>query len=265
MLAGAISSDFGEVAELVNPNGAGPVVLICEHASNAIPPDFAGLGLDDDARRSHIAWDPGARDLSGMLSEALDAPLICGRVSRLVYDCNRPPDAPSAMPERSEDTEIPGNATISEADRNARITHIYDPFRKAVQDVLSARMAAGHPTAIVTIHSFTPVYFGKPRAVEIGVLHDDDRTLADAMLSRAGIVSPRDVQRNAPYGPQDGVTHSLRIYGLANALPNVMIEVRNDLLASPEATANIAQEILAMLLPAISAIGLTRNGRVHHA
>ncbi|MFV2051790.1 N-formylglutamate amidohydrolase [Aliiroseovarius sp. YM-037] len=264
-MADKIRSDFGDVAELVNPNGAGPVVLICEHASNAIPAELDGLGLDEDARASHIAWDPGARELSIMLSEALDAPLVCGCVSRLVYDCNRPPDASSAMPETSEATNIPGNLGMSPADRVNRIASVYEPFCDAVQQVLSARKTAGRPTAVVTIHSFTPVYFGKPRAVEIGILHDDDRTLADAMLARAGTVAPRDVRRNTPYGPEDGVTHSLRIYGLANTLPNVMIEARNDLLSTPEGTADIAQEILAMLVPALSDIGLTQSGRVHHA
>ena len=71
--------------EIVNRDGAGPVLLLCEHASRHIPQRYGGLGLDADAARSHAAWDPGARDLALELSQALDAPLVAARVSRLVY------------------------------------------------------------------------------------------------------------------------------------------------------------------------------------
>ena len=85
---------------------------------------------------------------------------------------------------------------------------------------------------IVTVHSFTPIYHGKPRAVEIGILHDSDTRLADAMLAVAADHTDLKVERNEPYGPQDGVTHTLKEHGLVHGHPHVMLEIRNDLITT---------------------------------
>jgi predicted N-formylglutamate amidohydrolase len=240
-----------DAVEVINAAGQGAVVLLCEHASNHIPAPYAGLGLSEADRQSHAAWDPGAMDVSLILSKALDAPLVASKVSRLVYDCNRPPEAASAMPETSEVFTIPGNAGLTEAERAARTRAVYDPFCAAVTDLLDQRAAQGLPSIIVTMHSFTPVYFGQPRAVEIGILHDTDPRLADAMLAQAPRLPHRRIARNEPYGPQDGVTHSLQRHAVSRGLPNVMLELRNDLLASPSAIQTMAAEVLTLLQPAL--------------
>jgi predicted N-formylglutamate amidohydrolase len=241
--------------EILNADGQGTVVLLCEHASNVIPAALNGLGLSQAHQSAHIAWDPGAEAVARILSDAMDAPLVAGRVSRLVYDCNRPPDSPTAMPTRSETTDIPGNAALTEPDRQARVEGVYRPFCKAVDDLLSTRKAKGLPTVLVTMHSFTPVYFGTPRKVEIGILHDSDTALADAMLAHAAALN-REVRRNAPYGPEDGVTHSLRIHGLAHGLPNVMIEIRNDLIADAAGQGKLANEVLSLLHQALADLNI---------
>lgn len=248
------------VVEILNAEGGGPVLLVCEHASNHIPAAYDGLGLDRNARASHAAWDPGAEALARLLSRALDAPLVAARVSRLVYDCNRAPGDPSAMPEQSEAIIVPGNRGLDAAARAARAGAVYEPFSAALAGVITRRRAVAAPFALVTIHSFSPTWFGTPRAVEIGILHDTDTRLADAMLAEAP--AHRRVLRNAPYGPEDGVTHTLCQHGLANNLPNVMIEARNDLIASAAGQQGIAAEILAMLRPALAALSL---GEAHDA
>ncbi|MEX0305585.1 MAG: N-formylglutamate amidohydrolase [Leisingera sp.] len=235
-------------AEIVNEHGKGRVVLLCEHASARIPEEYGGLGLAEADRLSHAAWDPGARDLTLALSAALDAPAVMSAVSRLVYDCNRPPEAAGAMPERSEMIEVPGNRGLSQAERAARAAAVYDPFCDAVSRVLDHR---GPGAVVVTVHSFTPVFFGARRAVEIGLLHDEDSRLADAMLDHKGRLAGRRVERNEPYGPDDGVTHSLRLHAQSRGLANVMIEVRNDLMRTQESIAARAQEILRLLEPAL--------------
>lgn len=236
------------VVEILNPDGRGRVVVICEHATHYIPSEYNGLGLSEQDRKSHAAWDPGARDVSLLLSAALDAPMISSTVSRLVYDCNRPPEAPCAMPEKSERIDVPGNIGLSQTDRDARTHAIYDPFCAAVSKVLDAR---GPDTIIVTMHSFTPIYHGKPRVVELGLLHDDDSRLVDAMLSYADTLPHRRIERNAPYGPEDGVTHSLKIHAQSRGLANVMVEVRNDLLKTEKGIATMAQELLILLRAAL--------------
>ena len=242
---------IGEVVRVSNEDGAGNVVVICEHASSRIPEVLDGLGLSTQNRQAHAVWDPGALVMAQHISRALDAPLVHAEVSRLVYDLNRPPEAPGAMPAKSEVIDVPGNGDLSQADRHARTQLIYDPFRTAVGDLLDARADRGQATAIVTIHSFTPVYYGEDRPTEIGILHDADTRLADAMLAQP---APRRTDRNMPYGPDDGVTHSLKIYGLERGLPNVMIEVRNDLLGSEADCVKLADELLGMLRPALADI-----------
>lgn len=240
------------VVEVVNPSGAGHVVLVCEHASNFIPAQYANLGLDSRAIASHIAWDPGAMAVARGMAALLDAPLIAQRISRLVYDCNRPPEARDAMPATSEAFSVPGNANLSAADRAARVEAVYVPFREALSAQIGRRVAAGRPPALVTVHSFTPIYNGVPRAVDLGILHDADARLADAMLD--GCADPR-VRRNEPYGPRDGVTHTLRVHALARGLLNVMIEIRNDLIVDAA-----SQNAMAARLAALVSAGLVACG-----
>lgn len=224
--------------------GRADVMFLCEHASNALPAKFAPHGLPEEVRQNHVAWDPGALDLAHLLAAEFSAPVVAGGVSRLLYDCNRPPEAPDAMPARSEVFDIPFNSALTDAERAGRVARIYQPFCETVQ----AALDMAQPAALVTVHSFTRTYFGKDRAVEIGILHDTDSRLADALLARLSGCG-HDVRRNEPYGPQDGVTHSLRKYALPRDLPNVMLEVRSDLLADAPAIGAMS----ALLAPALRA------------
>ncbi len=249
--------------EVIGADANGPALILCEHASHDVPARYNGLGLTAEAAVSHAAWDPGARDLALYMAGRLDATLIAATVSRLVYDCNRPPEAASATPERSELFDVPGNAGLTDAQRAERVDTVYRPFCAAVASAIAARQQRLQPTAIITVHSFTPVYYGQTRETEIGILHDSDATLADAMLRNAGKVPHRSIHRNRPYGPEDGVTHSLQIHGLAHGLPNVMIEVRNDLLRTPEDVARIGGELCQMIGPALIHLGLQAQGARH--
>jgi predicted N-formylglutamate amidohydrolase len=235
-----------------NPQAASPFLLICEHASHRLPEKMGTLGLSSEALSSHIAWDPGALAVSQLLVKSLDAALLYQRFSRLVYDCNRPPEAEAAMPSVSEVFEIPGNAAISTAERQARTDALYIPFRNELADFIATRKANGRPPVLVTMHSFTPVYHGRQRDVEIGILHDTDKRLADSMLAAADVAGRYDVRRNEPYGPADGVTHTLIEHGLKNGLLNVMIEIRNDLVSD-----EVGQRVMADYLTGLLGESLT--------
>lgn len=242
----------GEPVSELNARGQGEILLVCEHANRRLPAGLGTLGLDAAALEAHIAWDPGALAVARLMSAELDATLVYQNFSRLAYDCNRPPEADDAMPARSEVYDIPGNAGLSAAGRRLRTEAIYLPFRAAVARRIAERRALARPTVLVTIHSFTPVYRGVRRDVEVGILHDSDSRLADRMLRLAGADGRYDVRRNAPYGPADGVTHTLKEHGLANGLPNVMIEVRNDLIgdeAGQEAMAGFLAGLIRESLP----------------
>lgn len=234
----AQASDFGQaVRKSASVHGA-PFLILCEHASNRVPACLNDLGLSREALESHVAWDPGALGVAQALRKRLSAVLISGNVSRLVYDCNRPPEAPSAVPEQSEVYDIPGNSNLSPSARTERVEKIYTPFVHAVGDEIDRNK--DNLELLVTIHSFTPVYHGRKRTVELGILHGQDDRFAKAMMDLLPEKIPYDTRLNEPYAARDGVTHSLDLHGAANGLLNVMIEIRNDLIDSAQEQEDMA-------------------------
>lgn len=244
-------------ASLSNRDGKCASLLVCEHASNLIPPRFAKLGLASELLDSHIAWDPGAAEVAKFLSELLDAPLVKGEVSRLLYDCNRPPEAKDAIPAKSEIYEIPGNVDISAEDREYRINNIYSPFSRSLES------AATSANSLITIHSFNPTYRGIKRDVEIGILHDSDSDFADLILETAPSRTSLKVRRNEPYGPGDGVMHTLQLHGIENGIPNVMLEIRNDLIMTKQDCQEIAELLFDLIQHALNR--LREMGRIEEA
>ena len=60
------------------------------------------------------------------------------------------------------------------------------------------------------------------------------------------------VRRNEPYGPEDGVTHTLILHALPRRLDNVMLEVRNDLIADAAGQRRMAERLARVLAVAVS-------------
>ena len=231
----------------VNEEGRSPYVLICEHASRLLPKRLGTLGLSEADLSRHIAWDIGAETVARVLSRLIDAPLLLQRYSRLAYDCNRPPESPEAIPEISELTTIPGNQKLSHEAKLARARAIYRPFHDGVSALLDRRAAAGITSMVVSIHSFTPVYKGKPRSVELGILHDRDTVLSSRLIKSFPKV---DARLNEPYGPKDGVLHSLNVHGFSRGLHHAMIEIRNDLVANERGQDEWAQRLSVPMIQA---------------
>jgi predicted N-formylglutamate amidohydrolase len=253
MRADSAITEPGPFAAVVeNEGGQSPILLLCEHASNALPAPWHNLGLSADQTRAHIAWDPGALGLARGLSQRLDATLIHAPVSRLIYDCNRAPDMAGAMPARSEVHDIPGNAAITPEDRLARTRAVYLPWVAAVHEAVAARIAKGPRPVIVTIHSFTPVFHGQPRAVEFGVIHDADPRLALAICAAAQAKTPLNTQVNQPYSAADDVTHTLRLQATPYGLANAMLEIRNDLIATAQDQMTMAATLAPVLTQALA-------------
>ena len=235
-----------------NEAAPGRLVLVCEHASNALPAPWGDLGLTPDQTRAHIAWDLGALALARGLARRLDAVLIHAPASRLIYDLNRAPDMKGAMPARSEVHDIPGNAAIPPSERLARTEALYLPWANGLHNLLARRIALGLAPVVVTIHSFTPVYFGQARAVEFGVIHDADPALALAIHAAATRLTGLRCGLNEPYSAADDVTHTLRVQATPYGLPNAMLEIRNDLIAD-----DTAADAMAETLAPVINMGLT--------
>jgi len=244
----------GPPVEIINPYGSSRIVLVCEHAANLVPERLNDLGLSDDQLNAHIGWDPGARDLAVRLSEALDAPLVAARFSRLVYDCNRPPEAPSAMPHDTEVCPVPGNSSISLNERMARADEIYVPFHQALSGVLRHKRQSDVEPIMVTVHSFTPVFNGKRREVEIGYLHGDDDRLSKALEYSSSYQTPYTIKLNQPYAPSDGVLHTIEKHLADAPFPYVMIEVRNDLLTDQDKHAAVLTLFSKTIPEAVSSL-----------
>lgn len=238
-----------DAASVINAEGSAPICLVCEHAGAGIPDSLADLGLAPEHRYSHAAWDIGAVGLAIAMAQRLGAPLVIAPWSRLIYDLNRPPDAPDAIPERTEVIDIPGNRDIGEDERAARIRELYEPFHATVAKTLDAYPT---PPAFVTIHSFTPVWHGVRRDTEIGFLHDADPLLAHAML--AAWSGPHKAELNRPYSAEDGVTHTLAKHATSRGLANVMIEVRNDLIPGRDEVDPMADHLTSALLAATGTV-----------
>src|SRR6202451_1264362 len=151
-----------EVPPVLEQNAAGrsPFLLTCDHYGRLIPRGLGDLGVSEAELTRHIAWDIGIAGVAEALSGHLDAHLVAQRYSRLVIDCNRPPTAPSSIPIISESTTVPGNEGLARDGAGARRRQIFDPYPGRIDEVIDARLAAGMPTVLVSLHSFTPVYAG---------------------------------------------------------------------------------------------------------
>lgn len=232
-------------------------MLVCEHASRHIPAGYGGLGLSDAEQAAHIGWDLGALPLAIAVADLLDAPLVHATYSRLLLDVNRPVDAIDSIVEQSESTPVPGNAALDAAERSHRRERIYGPFHAFLESLLAQRMADGTAPTVVSIHSFTPRYHGVDRPWHCGVIARRDRALGEALL--AALRADRDlcVGDNLPYGPDDGVFHSMERHAESRGLHGAMIEVRNDLLDGDAAVAAWAARIASALRTARAALPAT--------
>jgi len=236
-----------------NRTGAGPFVIVCDHASNFIPPRYASLGLSGENLHAHIAWDPGALGVSRRLAAVLDAPLLWPDTSRLVVDCNRDPDAPDLIAAESEGRAVPGNRGVDEAERLHRLAAVHVPYHLAIERLIEDRATAGRGTGLVAVHSFTPVYLGVSRPWEIGIVFDEDRRLSEPLVAALQDDPALTVGLNQPYGPDDRVYYTVTRHARARGLPGVMIEIRNDVIAGGAAETAWGDR-LGAILASLSAI-----------
>ncbi len=236
-----------------NGEGAGEFVFVCEHASNAIPAGFAGLGLSREALASHIAWDPGALSVARHLAERFDAPLVRATISRLIIDCNRPLDAPDLIVAQADAYSVPGNR-VDEAQRRLRIATVHEPFHAALGRLIGGRLAAARPTALVTVHSFTPALHGRARPWQVGIIFGGDRRLADPLIEALKDDGSLVIGVNQPYSPADRVFYTHERHAEPVNLPSAMIEIRNDLIADAAGQQSMAARLARYLKQAAAAL-----------
>jgi predicted N-formylglutamate amidohydrolase len=229
-----------------------PVLLLCDHASNALPPALSpnGLGLNPALLTTHIAWDIGAARVTRALAAAYGAAAILGRWSRLLIDLNRGADDPTLVMKLSDGSLIPGNL---EADVPTRIADFHAPYHAAIAAEV-ARIEAFAPPVLVSIHSFTPQWKSVPRKWEVGVLYDRDARLATPLMAHLASVG-FTVGDNEPYdGALEGDT--LNVHGTKRGHPHVLIEIRQDLIADDARAEAFAARLKPILDAALAEMRL---------
>jgi len=230
------------------------IVLSCEHAGNLVPANLRlGVAPADLAR--HIGIDIGALGVARRMSERLEAELIFQRYSRLVIDCNRPPSEPTAFPARVDGTDVPANATIGVRDAAARTAEIFHPFAAAVAGALDRRTDAGIAPVLVSVHSFTPEHqdYPGPRPWPVSVLFDKDPRLSlalAAVLRQEGL----NVGENVPYRVGALGDYTVPVHGEHRGILHTLIEIRQDLIGTPEGQRAWGDRLAAALPAALCAI-----------
>ncbi len=248
----SFGADDPEPVELGRERGGGRVVLVCEHGGRAVPQSLKqGMPPPDDMAR-HIAWDVGAAEVARGISARLDAPFAIQRYSRLVIDCNRQRHASDLAPAISDQSSIPFNHELAEAELDARWNAIHRPFHEAVAGLFDRRDAV----ALVAIHSFTPqLRTEPPRPMAAGLLVRQDPAMAVAL--REEIVAhdaSLEIVFNAPYQVDDDTDYTIPVHGEARGLPHVLVEIRNDLIAGAAGIArwtDLLSAAIAAVLPRI--------------
>lgn len=243
----------GEVEEIAGDAGSG-ILILCDHASNAMPPELGHLGLPAAELERHIAYDIGAAWMTRALAAALGAPALLTSFSRLLIDPNRGLDDPTLVMRLSDGAIVPGNAELSPAGIARRVERYYAPYDAAITAAISRALEAGHPPAIVSLHSFTPVWKTTPRPWHIGVLWDRDRRLAAPLIEMLQGQPDLVVGDNEPYfGGLPGDT--IDRHATANGLPDALIELRQDLIATRESAEAWGRRLAPMIRLCVDGIG----------
>jgi predicted N-formylglutamate amidohydrolase len=250
-MACLLASDDPSPVRMLREAGASDLFFTADHAGRTIPRSLGNLGLPDFELRRHIAWDVGIAGVTELLSSALDATAVFQTYSRLVIDCNRDPAVPSSVPEVSETTEVPGNLRLSAQQRAIRRDAIFAPYHAQIRALLDARLSSGRRTVYVAMHSFTPLFKGESRAMQVGVLYNRDARLANIMLELLRAEGDLVVGDNAPYAVSDLTDYGVPVHAEARGLPHVEIEIRQDLIADEAGQAAWASRFERLLTRAL--------------
>lgn len=217
-----------------NEKGSAPLLLLCDHASKTVPKALGGLGIPEGELARHIGWDIGGLDAAIELASRLDAPLVASGYSRLVIDCNRWPGGEGSIPEVSDGTSVPANRDLTGAQIDARAEACFWPYHREVDRQLDRMTAGGRSVALLVMHSFTPEMNGFRRPWHVGVLWDDDARLPEPLLAELRRDPSLVVGDNEPYSARASYEYTLAAHARSRRMPHCSLEVRQDLIDTPE-------------------------------
>jgi len=242
--------------EMIADTARSPFLITCDHAAKRLPRALGDLGLPAHELERHIAWDLGAAGVTRELARSLGAFAALSAYSRLVIDCNRRPGVPSSIAEISENTVIPGNRGLAPSQVEQRVREVFAPYHACIVAELERRKRVGQPTILIAMHSFTPAFKGVSRPWHVGMLYNRDKRLAQALLRLLAREPALVVGDNEPYAVSDLSDYGVVEYGERLGNPHIEIEIRQDLLETPEGQAHWAHRFAALLPEACALAGL---------
>jgi len=230
------------------------VLFLCDHASPRVPrslesSETGGFGVSPEDMKRHIAYDIGAAAVTRILSEKFDAPAILSGYSRLVLDLNRALDDGTSIPPFSDGTKVPANQHLSAEARAARAAALYHPYHNTIVEMLDGMKARGTSPAIISVHSCTPVLAGVKRPWHIGVLWNEDGRIALPLMRALEAEGNLIVGDNEPYSGRDHDSHTIHRHAEARGLPHVLLEIRQDLIATDAGVAAWADRLHRVFRP----------------
>jgi len=246
-----IAAFEGESFRIVAGRADLGLILACDHAGNALPQEYASLGLPAPQLERHIAYDIGAAQVTRALAKSLGAPTVMTRYSRLLIDPNRGVDDPTLIVRLSDGAVIPGNRNVTECEREQRLSRYYWPYHRALDAVIDRCLASGVTPMLLSIHSFTESWKAVPRPWHVGVLWAEDGRLAKPLLESFYAEGDLIVGDNQPYHG-NLVGDCMWRHGTQRALAHALIEIRQDLIrdaAGQAAWARRLARIIEALLP----------------
>jgi predicted N-formylglutamate amidohydrolase len=205
------------------------LILLCDHAGNALPTGYGTLGLPPDQLKRHIAYDIGAAAVTRALAAARDVPAVMTRYSRLLIDPNRGRDDPTLIMRLSDGAVVPGNRKLDAAERDKRLSHYYEPYHRAIDAAIDRFLADGITPILLSIHSFTESWKEFARPWHVGVLWGDDARLARPLIEALYAEGDLIVGENEPYAGQL-IGDCLWRHGAERGLANAIVEIRQDLI-----------------------------------
>jgi len=246
-----LGADEPPPVSVINPGGRAKCLLVCDHASNRVPRKLGTLGLAEEELQKHSSWDIGAREATLLFAELLDAQAVIANYSRMVVDLNRRLDHPTIFPTSSEGVPVPGNIEMNEADGALRVDEIYRPYHETLANTVDQYLARGIVPAIISVHSYTPVFYGQLRPWQAAALWVQDprlpRPFIDGMRAKGYKVGD-----NEPYDGRIMRGATTHMHADGRRLPNILIEYRNDMLGDAAQREKLVRDTCEVLGPVLS-------------
>ena len=241
-------------------DGDGRFLILCDHASNYVPPELDNLGLPPEHLTRHIAYDPGAVEVARFVSDALNCPLVEAGFSRLLIDPNRGLDDPTLIMKFSDGIIIPANRGVDRFNDlqlwQSRVDTYYTPYHDAISAALVRAAAQGIAPIILSVHSFTPVWKERPRPWQAAVLWDRDDRLRNLAIAHMGQYEGLNFGDNVPYSGRLK-NDCLYRHATHNGLAHALIELRQDEIAQAQGVELWGTRRVALLQQAVGSCDMT--------